>query len=91
MLSKTDENKLKAIRKLTGCDLDDCGKHIELKIDEQTDKLNASKKVYAGSCEKCGKRFKLKHMHLLPLKRFLGQPKVTIVPTTYNSLFTENE
>jgi hypothetical protein len=91
MLSQTQEKKLETIRRIINCNLSDCGKYIELRIDEHSNVLEDKKRVYAGLCNKCGKRFKIKHSYLAVLGKALGSPKIHVANTAFSGLFSSDE
>ena len=90
-MSKAEEKRVQRVRKIIACQLEDCGQYIELRIDEHTNALEEKKRIFSGLCTKCGNVFLLKNSQLPALTAAVGEPKVRVVSTTFNSLFGEDE
>jgi hypothetical protein len=90
-MSKAEEKRIERVRKIIACNLADCGQYIELTIDEHTNALEDKKRVFVGVCKKCRKGFRLKKPQLAALRAAVGEPKVRVLKTTYNEIFSENE
>lgn len=90
-MSKAEEKRIERVRKIIACKLDDCGQYIQLNIDEHTNALEERKRLYVGRCTKCGKGFQLRKPLLAALRAAVGEPKVHVINTTFDALFSENE
>ena len=92
MLNKKEQTFLKKVQKQLKCDLGNCGEHITFEIADSTLKyLDEEKQVYIGRCGKCNSVVKVKANKLDDFNRLMGEAKVVVLKSTFDTLFVESK